>query len=394
MPARCFHWMQLTMSTVSNALLSEQQAMIRESARRVAQEVVAPTAAQRDQASQWPRAEIEAAAGAGFMGMLIPEEYGGSGLSFVEYCLALEEFAAADGGFTTIMHVHNSCGLVLRAFGTEAQKRHYLPQIASARSIGAFLLSEPQAGSDTAAFRATARREGEHYVLNGTKQWISNGSEAGVALVIAATGEPGSRERFSLFIVDPAAPGYKVLRVEDKLGQRTAHTAQIQLDELRVPADNLVGEEGRGYSKVLGLLSDGRVAIAALAVGIARAALEAALRYAQEREAYGQPISALQAIRFDLAEMAMQVDVARQYSLHAARLIDAGIPAARESAMAKLFASEMAETVCSQALQVHGGYGYVKDFPVERYYRDVRVTKIYEGTSHIQKHIIARSLLG
>jgi hypothetical protein len=222
----------------------------------------------------------------------------------------------------------------------------------------------------------------------------SNGSEAGVALVIAATGEPGSRERFSLFIVDPAAPGYKVLRVEDKLGQRTAHTAQIQLDELRVPADNLVGEEGRGYSKVLGLLSDGRVAIAALAVGIARAALEAALRYAQEREAYGQPISALQAIRFDLAEMAMQVDVARQYSLHAARLIDAGIPAARESAMAKLFASEMAETVCSQALQVHGGYGYVKDFPVERYYRDVRVTKIYEGTSHIQKHIIARSLLG
>jgi len=269
------------MSIVSNALLSEQEVMIRESARRVAQEVVAPTAAQRDQSSQWPKAEIEAAAGAGFMGMLIPEEYGGSGLSFVEYCLALEEFAAADGGFTTMMHVHNSSGLVLRAFGTDAQKRRYLPGIANASRIGAFLLSEPQAGSDTAAFRATARRDGDHYVLNGTKQWISNGSEAGFAMVIAATGQPGSRERFSLFIVDPATEGYKVLRIEDKLGQRTAHTAQIQLDDLRVPVENLVGEEGRGYSRALGLLSDGRVAIGALAVGLARAALEAAVRYAQ-----------------------------------------------------------------------------------------------------------------
>ena len=381
------------MSIVSNALLSEQEVMIRESARRVAQEVVAPTAAQRDQTCAWPRAEIQAVAAAGFMGMLAAEKYGGSGLSFVEYCLALEEFAAADGGFATMMHVHNSSALVLRAFGTEAHRRRHLPDIASARTIGAFLLSEPQAGSDTSALRTTARREGDHYVLNGTKQWVSNGSEAGYAMVVAATSEPGSRDRFSLFIVDPKAEGYKVLRVEDKLGQHTAHTAQILLDNLRVPVDNLVGEEGRGYAKALGLLSDGRVAVGAQAVGIARAALEAAIRYAQEREAYGKPISELQAIRFDLAEMAMQVDVARQFILHAARLIDAGIPAAKESAMAKLFASEMAEKVCSQALQVHGGYGYVKDFPVERYCRDVRVTKIYEGTSHIQKHIIARSLL-
>ena len=368
--------------------------MIRESARRVAREVVAPTAAARDQASRWPGEEIKAVAAAGFMGMLVPEPYGGSNLRVVEYCLALEEFAAVDGGFTTMMHVHNSSALVLRSFGSEEQRRRYLPSIASAQTIGAFLLSEPQAGSDTSAVRTSARREGDCYVLNGTKQWISNGSEAGFALVMAATGAAGSRERFSIFVIDPKGPGYKVLRVEDKLGQRTAHTAQIQLEDLRVPAENLVGGEGRGYSTTLGLLSDGRVAVAALAVGIARAALEAAINYAQEREAYGKPISFLQAIRFDLAEMAMQVDVARQYTLHAARLIDAGLPAVKEASMAKLFASEIAEKVCSQALQIHGGYGYVKDFPVERYYRDVRVTKIYEGTSHIQKHIIARSILG
>lgn len=381
------------MSTASNALLSEQEAMIRESSRRLATEVVATTAAERDRARRWPHDEVRAVAEAGFMGMLIPAEYGGSGLSFAEYCLAIEEFAAADGGFATLMHVHNSTGHVLRAFGSEAQKQRYLPDLASAERIGAFLLSEPHAGSDTSAIRTTARREGTHYVLNGTKQWISNGSEAGVALIVAATGEPGARDRFSLFVADPEDSGYKVLRIEDKLGQHTAHTAQVQLDELRIPAENLVGAEGRGYSKALGLLSDGRVAIAALAVGIARAALDAAIRYSKEREAYGKPIAALQAVSFDLAEMAMLVDVARQYMLHAARLIDARMPSAKEAAMAKLFASEMAEKVCSQALQVHGGFGYVSDFPVERFYRDVRVTKIYEGTSHIQKLIIARQIL-
>lgn len=381
------------MSTVSNALLSEQEVMIRESSRRVATGVVAPTAAERDRTSQWPHDEIRAVADAGFMGMLIPAECGGSGLSFVEYCLAIEEFAAADGGFATLMHVHNSTGHVLRTFGSEAQKQRYLPDLASAKRIGAFLLSEPHAGSDTSAVRTTARREGPHYVVNGTKQWISNGSEAGVALIVAATGEAGTRDRFSLLIADPDDPGYKVLRIESKLGQHTAHTAQIQLDDLRIPAENLVGAEGRGYSKALGLLSDGRIAVAALAVGVARAALEAAVRYSKEREAYGKPIAALQAVSFDLAEMAMQVDVARQFTLHAARLVDARLPSVKEAAMAKLFASEMAERVCSQALQVHGGFGYVSDFPVERYYRDVRVTKIYEGTSHIQKLIIARQIL-
>lgn len=381
------------MSSFSNALLSEQEVLIRESARRVAMEVVATTAAERDRTSAWPGDEIKAVAELGFMGMLAPQTYGGSGLTFVEYCLAIEEFAAADGGFATMMHVHNSSAHVLRSHGSEEQKQRYLPDLASAKRIGAFLLSEPHAGSDTAAIRTTAKREGDHYLINGSKMWISNGSEAGFAFVVAATGAPGTRNRFSLFIADPKDPGYQCLRVENKMGQHTAHTAQIQLDNLRVPVKNMVGEEGRGYAKVLGLLSDGRIAIAALAVGIARASLEAALKYAKEREAYGKPISELQAVSFDLADMATQVEVAHQFTLYAARLTDAGLPAIKEAAMAKLFASEMAEKVCSAAIQVHGGYGYVNDFPVERYYRDVRVTKIYEGTSHIQKLIIARQIL-
>ena len=381
------------MSSVSNAFLSEQEVMIRESARRVAEEVVAVTAAQRDQSGEWPHAEIQSVAELGFMGMLAPQTHGGAGLSFVEYCLAIEEFAVADGGFATMMHVHNSSAHVLCNFGTEEQKAQHLPGLASAKNIGAFLLSEPHAGSDTASIRTTAKRDGEHYVINGSKQWISNGSEAGFAFVVAATGEHGSRNRFSLFIVDPKDPGYQVLRIENKLGQHTAHTAQIQLDNLRVPVGNLVGEEGRGYAKALSLLSDGRIAIAALAIGVARAALEAAIRYAKDREAYGKPISALQAVSFDLADMAMQVEVARQYMIYAARRRDAGLPSDKEASIAKLYASEMAEKVCSAAIQVHGGYGYVSDFPVERYYRDVRVTKIYEGTSHIQKLIIARQIL-
>lgn len=381
------------MNIVSNALLNEQEIIIRESARKAAMDVVGSTAADRDRTGAWPHNEIKAIANLGFMGMLAPEAHGGSGLSFVEYCLAIEEFAAADGGFATIMHVHNSAAHVLRSFGTEEQMATYLPDLASGKRIGAFLLSEPHAGSDTAAIRTTAKRDGDDYVINGSKQWISNGSEAGFALVVAATGDKSERNRFSLFIADPENPGYQCLRIERKLGQHTAHTAQIQLDNLRVPAKNLLGEEGRGYGKALSLLSDGRIAIAALAIGIARAALEAAIRYAKEREAYGKPLTELQAVSFDLAEMTMQIEVAHQYMLYAARLTDAGLPTAKEAAIAKLYASEMAEKVCSEALQIHGGYGYVNDFPVERYYRDVRVTKIYEGTSHIQKLIIARSIL-
>lgn len=381
------------MSDTSAAFLSDQELLIRDSARKVATEVVAATAAARDRTGAWPERELKAAAELGFLGMHIPEEYGGSGASFVEYCLAIEEFAAADAGFATILHVHNGMGDMLARFGTPEQKRKYLPALASGGKIAAGLLTEPQAGSDTAAFRTSARREGGYYILNGSKQFISNGNHAGYAIAIAATTETAEGTKgASIFIVDPQQPGYHVSRVEEKMGQRSAHVAAIQLEDCRVPAENLLGEEGTAYGRMLATLSEGRIGIAAVAVGTARAALEAAVSYARERQAYGAPIIKLQGVAFDLADMATQVEVAHQFMLHAARLHRAGIPCAKEASIAKLFASEMAEKVCSDALQIHGGYGYLADFPVERYCRDVRVTKIYEGTSHIQKVIIARSL--
>ncbi|MFL9991836.1 acyl-CoA dehydrogenase family protein [Paraburkholderia sediminicola] len=381
------------MNDTSAVFLSEQEVMIRDSARKVAAEVVAPTAAERDRTCAWPRAELKTVAELGFLGMQVPEEYGGSGATFVDYCLAIEAFSAADTGFATLIHVHNTMAGMLAKMGSEEQKRTYLAAMASGEKIGAGLLTEPHAGSDTAAFRTTARRDGSHYVLNGNKQFISNGSEAAVAFAIAVTDKTAGKNGSSMFIIDPSQPGYNVARVENKLGQRSAHIAAIQLEDCRVPAENILGEEGSGYKKIMGMLSEGRIGIAAVAVGTARAALEAAVKYASEREAYGAPIIKLQGVAFDLADMATQVEVAHQFMLHAARLYEAGIPCAKEASMAKLFASEMAEKVCSDALQIHGGYGYLNDFPVERYYRDVRVTKIYEGTSHIQKLIIARSLI-
>lgn len=380
------------MTDTSAAFLSEQETLIRDSARKVAAEIVAPTAAERDRTAAWPKEELKALAELGFLGMLVPEAYGGSNASFVEYCLAIEEFAVADGGLATILHVHNSLAGMLAAEGTPEQKDRYVADMVSGKTIAAGLLSEPQAGSDTAAFRTSARRDGSDFILNGTKQFISNGSEAGIAFALAITDKTAGKHGATLFIVDPKAPGYNVTRVEDKLGQRSAHVAQILLDNHRVPAANIVGEEGAAYKRMLRGMSEGRVAIAAVAVGVARAALDAAVRYAKEREAYGKPIFDLQGIAFDLADMATQVEVAHQFVMHAARLCAAGIPCAKEASMAKLFASEIAEKVCSDALQIHGGYGYLTDFPVERYYRDVRVTKIYEGTSHIQKVVIARSL--
>ncbi len=374
------------------ALLSEEEALVRESARRAARRILGATAAERDRTEAWPRAELAEMAKLGFMGMLVPEAYGGSGGNFFAYCLALEEIAAADCGAGTIMHVHNTALYGIARHGTEAQKQRWLPSGARGERIGAWLLTEPQAGSDTAAIRTSARRDGDVFVIDGTKQFISNGSEAGVAMVQAVTDPAAGRGGITTFIIDPSSPGYEVARIEEKLGQRTAHVAQIRLDGLRVPAENVLGEIGGGYRIGMSGLADGRVAIAAQAVGTAQAALEAAVKYAQEREAYGRPIIELQAVAFQLAEMAMGVDVARQYWRHAARLIDAGLPCFKEASIAKLYASEMAERVCSDAIQIHGGYGYLRDFPVERYARDVRVCKIYEGTSHIQKLIISRNL--
>lgn len=375
------------------SFLTDQQEMVRETARKVATEVIAPTAAERDRTSTWPHAELKALGDLGFMGMLIPERFGGVEAGFLAYCLALEEIAAADGGVSTIFHVHNlGGGVPMVNAASEEQKAQWLPAMAAGERIGAFLYTEPQAGSDTAALTTTAWRDGGDFILNGTKQFISNGSEAGIALVFAKTDKDAGKGGFTTFIVDPATPGYIVTRIEDKLGQRTAHTAQIQLDDVRVPAANVLGSVGGGYRIAMSGLSDGRIAVAAQAVGMARAALDAAVLYARDRQAYGGPLMSLQAVSFKLAEMAMQVDVARQYYVYAARLLEAGRPCAKEAAIAKLFASEMAEQVCSDALQVHGGYGYLRDFPVERYGRDVRVCKIYEGTSDIQKLIISRNL--
>ena len=380
------------MTDTTNPFFTEQQTLIRDSARRVAREIIAPTAAERDLTSAWPRNELKALAELGFLGMLIPEQYGGTGAGVLDFCLAQHEIAAVDAGLATIVHVHNFTALTIVEHGTEAQRQRYLPAMASGESIGAFLLTEPHAGSDTAALRATARRDGDHYVLNGTKQFISNGSEAGVGVAFAITDKAAGKRGASTFIIDPKQPGYHVARIEHKLGQHTAHTAQIVLEDYRVPASNLLGGEGAGYRTVMGGVSDGRIGIAFIAAGVARAALDAAVKYAKEREAYGAPIIKLQGVAFDLADMAAQVDVAFQYCLHVARLRDAGIDCIKEASIAKLFASEIAEKVCSDALQIHGGYGYLTDFAVERYLRDVRICKIYEGTSHVQKLIISRNL--
>ncbi|ROT97371.1 acyl-CoA dehydrogenase [Altererythrobacter sp. FM1] len=374
-------------------MLSDQQCMIRDLARKIANDFLAPTAAERDRTSAWPTDELRMLAAQGFMGMTVPEEFGGSNTGFLAYCLAVEEIAAADAGISTIVHVHSlGATHIVAKHGNAEQKERLLPAMAAGEKIGAFLMTEPQAGSDTSAIRTTARRDGDDFVLNGTKQFISNGSEAGLAIVFARTNPDAGKRGFTTFLVEPPADGYVVSRIEDKLGQHTAHVAQIQLDELRVPMANVLGEVDGGYGIAMSGLSDGRISIAAQSVGIARAALDAAVHYAREREVAGKPIIEQQAIAFTLAEMAAQVDVARQYYIHAARLHEAGLPCAKEASIAKLFASEMAEKVCSEALQIHGGYGYLTDFPVERYYRDARVCTIYEGTSHIQKLIISRNL--
>ncbi|MFT3801010.1 MAG: acyl-CoA dehydrogenase family protein [Burkholderiaceae bacterium] len=372
--------------------LSEDLRMTRELAQRLARGVLAPTAAERDRTASWPTQELKALGDAGLMGILVPEADGGAGMRFTAYCLVIEELAQADCGVSTIVHVHNTNLQAIARHGTDAQKRRFLPEGVRGERICAALLTEPQAGSDTAAFRTSARADGDGFVISGTKQFISNGSEAGIALIHAITDPAAGKRGATFFVTDPRRSGYEVARVEDKMGQRSAHVAQIRLDDLRVRGDEVLGEVGGGYKIVMSMLSDGRVAIAAQAVGVAQAALDAATRYARERIAYGRPIIELQAVGHRLAEMAAQVAVARQYYLHAARLIEAGLPCAKEAAIAKLFASEMAERVCSDALQVHGGYGYLRDFPVERYCRDVRVTKIYEGTSDIQRLIISRAL--
>lgn len=375
-------------------ILSEQQRMIRDGARAFAAERLAPFAAERARAGVFPRAAMAEMGALGLLGMMIPEGWGGSGADHVSYALALEEIAVGDGGLAGAMSVHNSVvGAPIAAFGTEAQKARYLGAIAKGAMLGAFCLTEPQAGSDASNLKTRARREGNGYVIDGTKQFVTMGASADLLIVFAVTDSQAGKRGISAFLVPKDAKGMEVARIEDKLGQRHVDAAQLRFEGVRVAGDMRLGAEGEGYRIALANLEGGRIGIASQALGIARAAYEAALSYAQTRESFGQTLASHQAIAFKLADMAMEIEAARQLILHAAALRDAGRPCLKEAAMAKLFASEMGERVCSAAIQIHGGYGYLEDFPVARYYRDVRVCQIYEGASEIQRLIIARQIL-
>ncbi|MCP5027091.1 MAG: acyl-CoA dehydrogenase [Actinomycetia bacterium] len=374
-------------------LLSDDQTRIRDTARAFAENEIAPHAAQWDRDERTPRDLFTRMASVGLMGMMINPRWGGAGLDFTSYVLAMEEISAADGGISNVMAANNSpVAVAIEQVGTEQQKGDYLTRLTSGEWIGSIHLTEPHTGSDAAAITTRAVRDGDEWVLSGTKSFITAGSLSDVAMIIAVTDSAAGKRGISAFITPTDNPGYRVIAKERKLGHRTNDTCQITFDDMRVPATDLLGEEGRGLSIALGNLSLGRIGVAAQAVGGARAALAAAHGYAQERETFGRPIVDHQAISFKLADMATQVEAARQLYLHAAQMRDAGLECAKEASMAKLFASEMAERVASDAIQIHGGYGFLNDYPVEKIYRDVRVYQIYEGTSEVQKIMIARGL--
>jgi len=378
-------------------LLNEQQRLIRDSVRDFSRERLLPHAATWDRECAFPREALRGLGELGVLGMVTPDQYGGAGLDYLSLAVAIEEVAAGDGATSTIVSVQNSvvCGPI-NLFGNAAQKEKYLTKLATGEWLGCFCLTEPHVGSDAGALKTSARRDGSDYVLNGVKQFITTGRNAEIAIVFAVTDRDAGKRGISAFIVETEAPkhkpGFIVARVEDKLGQRASDTAQIVFENLRVPASNLLGSEGDGYRIALANLEGGRIGIAAQCVGMARAAFDAALAYANERQSFGKAIVEHQAVNFRLADMATQIEAARQLIWHAASLKDAGQPCLKEASMAKLFASEMAERVSSDAIQIHGGYGYVNDFPVERIYRDVRVCQIYEGTSDIQRMVIGRNL--
>ena len=374
-------------------LLSEDHLAVQEAVRTYVQAEIRPHAAAWDKAHHFPQAQLRGLAALGCYGVAVPETWGGAGLDYLALSLILEEIAAGDGGTSTVVSVNNCpvCS-ILMAFGNEDQKTRFLVPLARGEMLGAFCLTEPHVGSEAGGLRTTARRDDDHYVLDGVKQFITSGQHGDVAIVMAVTDKAAGKKGISAFLVPTDTPGYTVARLEDKMGQHSSDTAQILFENCRVPVANRLGQEGMGLKIALSGLEGGRIGIASQAVGMARAAFEAALAYAHERQAFGTAIFNHQAVQFKLSEMATQIEAARQLIHHAASLKDAGRPCLKEAAMAKLFASEMAERVCSDAIQVHGGYGYVSDFPVERIYRDVRVCQIYEGTSEVQKILIGRAL--
>ncbi len=374
-------------------LLSEDHLAVQDAVRAYVQDRIAPHAAQWDKTHHFPAAELKGLAALGCYGIAVPADDGGAGLDYLALAVILEEIAAGDGATSTVVSVTNCpVNSILMAWATEAQKQQWLRPLACGDMLGAFCLTEPHAGSQADGLRTTARKDGGDYVLNGVKQFITSGKNGDVAIVMAVTDKAAGKKGISAFIVPTNSPGYTVTRLEDKMGQHASDTAQILFENCRIPAANLLGEEGQGLKIALSGLEGGRIGIAAQSVGMARAAFEAALRYAKDRVAFGKPIFEHQAVQFRLGDMATQIEAARQLLHHAAALKDSGRPCLKEAAMAKLYASEMAESVCSAAIQIHGGYGYVSDFPVERIYRDVRVCQIYEGTSDVQKILIGRAL--
>lgn len=372
---------------------TEEQSLIRDTARNFARDRLTPFAEKWDREARFPTEAVAEMAELGFLGMLLPEELGGCATGHVAYAMALEEVAAGCGALSTVMSVHNSVACMpIYKFGTEEQKARFLPKMASGEWLGGFCLTEPHAGSDASALKVRAVKDGDHYILNGTKQFVTSGKSAQVLIVFAVTDPAAGKKGITGFIVPTDTPGFSVARVEEKMGQHASDTCQVVFEDMRIPADLRLGAEGQGYKVALSNLEGGRIGIASQCVGMARAALEAATAYAKERVTFGQPLIEHQAIGQKLADMATQVAAARLMVHHAAELRDAGLPCLTEASMAKLFASEMAEKVASAAIQVLGGYGYLKDFPVERIYRDVRVCQIYEGASEIQRMLIARSL--
>jgi butyryl-CoA dehydrogenase len=375
-------------------ILTEEQELIRATARDFARANIAPHSAEWERNATFPRETLKAMGRLGFLGMTVPPEWGGAGADYVAYALALEEIAAGDGAISTVMSGHNSVGCMpILEYGTLAQKERHLRPLARGEKLSAFCLTEPQSGSDAAAIKTRAERRGDRYVIDGTKQFITSGKNADVALVFAVTDPSAGKRGISAFIVETNAPGYRVGRVEKKMGQNASDTCEIHFENLEIPVDSQLGKEGQGYRIALSNLEGGRIGIAAQSVGMARAAYEIALAYAQERQSFGKPIIQHQAVAFRLAEMATGIEAARQLVLHAAALRSVGRPCLAEAAMAKLFATETAERVCSDAIQTLGGNGYMQDYSVERIFRAVRGAKIYEGSNDIQRLVISRTLV-
>jgi butyryl-CoA dehydrogenase len=373
--------------------VTAEQNAVRDLAREIARSEIAPHIAQWDREHYFARGLYTTFTTAGLMGMLVPEAYGGSGAGYLAYALAIEEIARVDAGAAVTLSVHSMICAAIDKAGSDAQRREWLPRLANDDAIAGFALTESDAGSDAAAIRATATRDSDAYLLNGRKQWCTNARYAALVMAMFRTGGPGSKG-ISAFLVDPHGDGVRIERITEKLGIHTSDTCDLAFDDARVGAGALLGAEGEGLAKALATLSGGRIGIAAQATGILAACLDASVEFAKERHAFGKPIAAFEGVSFKIARMATDLEAARLLTQQAAALADAGEPFALEASKAKLFASTAARLHAAEAVQIHGGYGYTTEFPVERYYRDAKITEIYEGTSEIQQLIIARSLLG